>query len=375
MSDQVNKTTLAMAEKGYLPDKLLRLGIRQLLSQRLSSLISATYGTGDQYVREFVEQMAERPIADCTDEANDQHYELPTRFFEHVLGPQLKYSCALWPEGTESLADAEEDSLAETAARAQIQDGMDVLELGCGWGSLSLWMARHFPNARITAVSNSATQGDFIRQRATDAGLSNLRVITADMNDLVSGESEFNNRLIADGAFDRVVSVEMFEHMSNWPRAFETVSGWLRPEGKLFLHVFCHKTTPYLFADEGDDDWMARYFFSGGIMPSNDLAERVADRTAHLSLETQWRWDGTHYAKTCDAWLANMDTKKSEIMPIMTDVYGDDADIWWNRWRMFFMACSELFAWRRGDEWWVGHYLIGKDLDKAMKANDETEAA
>jgi cyclopropane-fatty-acyl-phospholipid synthase len=285
------------------------------------------------------------PIALVPDLANAQHYEVPAAFFEQVLGPHRKYSACWWGEGTGSLQQAEAQALEITCERAGLDDGQDILELGCGWGSLTLWMAERYPGARITAVSNSGSQRAFIEARAKEAGLANLRVITADMNELATEQR-----------FDRVVSVEMFEHMRNWRLLFERVHDWLRPGGRFFMHIFCHRSTPYFFEDQGPTDWMSRYFFSGGLMPSDALPLRLQD---DLVLVSRWRWNGRHYERTLNAWLATMDARRAAILPILAETYGQDqSELWWQRWRIFFMACAELFGYDKGQEWWISHYLF-----------------
>jgi cyclopropane-fatty-acyl-phospholipid synthase len=336
-----------LTESGYVPDGLIRHGIRGLLKQRLSEINASEPGKTAEQQQTFIEAMNESAIALLTHKANEQHYEVPQSFYQDVLGPHLKYSCCYWPEGTTSLATAEQEGLSQTCEHAGIEDGMRILELGCGWGSLTLWIASRYPNCRITAVSNSSSQGDFIRNNAREIGLNNVEIITADMNDFKT-----------DKQFDRVVSVEMFEHMRNYKKLFRRISDWLTPEGKFFMHIFVHKTTPYLFEDRDNSDWMSRYFFSGGMMPSDDLPLFFQQ---HLQIEKRWRWDGTHYQKTSEAWLQNLDSRKDEIWPVLEQTYGHDfAKMWFMRWRMFFMAVAELFGYRDGGEWFVSHYLFSK---------------
>lgn len=334
---------IAAIERGLVPDMLTRAGIRRLCRTRLRELDAP--GSAAR-AAEFVASMRIGPIAPLPEKANEQHYELPPEFFSLVLGPHRKYSCCHWSAGTTSLADAEEESLAITAERAELRDGQEVLELGCGWGSLSLWMARQFPASRITAVSNSAPQRRFIESAAAERGLTNLRVVTADMNDFT----------IDVGRFDRVVSIEMFEHMRNYERLLGRISQWLRPQGKLFVHWFCHKSHAYPFETTGEDDWMGRYFFSGGLMPCEDLLGRFG---RDLKATKTWRWSGIHYQRTADAWLANLDAGRSEALRILAGVYGPaEAGRWFQRWRVFFLAVSELFGFAGGDEWFVSHQLL-----------------
>lgn len=321
-----------LAERGLVPLPLLRAGIKRLLERRLGEARKAPP------LEAFVRTLEQSPIALHTEAANEQHYELSPTFFEQVLGPRLKYSGALWPEGVTTLGEAEEAMLDLTAARAGLADGQDVLELGCGWGSLTLWMARRFPASRIVAVSNSAPQRAFIEARAPK----NVRVITADMNDFDIAER-----------FDRVVSVEMFEHMRNYRELMRRIRGWLRPDGRLFVHVFCHLRHAYPFETEGPDNWMGRYFFTGGLMPSIDLLPRF-DRD--LELEAGWLVDGHHYALTARAWRTNLEARREEVLPILAQAYGAEAERWYHRWRLFFLACEELFGYRKGTEWMVAHY-------------------
>jgi len=341
-----NNLAIDLTEQGLVPDQLIRHGIRRLLKQRLTEIHADDAEQVARDKQDFIEAMRQAPIAPLPELANQQHYEVPTEFYRRVLGPRLKYSSCYWPDGVETLADAEIAALELTCQRADIHNGMDILELGCGWGSLTLWMAEHYPRCNIVAVSNSATQGEHIRSEARLRHLNNVTVLTADMNDFQ-----------IESKFDRVVSLEMFEHMRNYPALFERLSGWLKPGGRFFMHIFTHRDAPYEFEDNGPSDWMSRYFFSGGIMPSDDLPLYFQD---HLKLVGKWRWEGTHYARTLNGWLANMDARKSELMPLFQDTYGLAARQWWMRWRMFFMACAELFAYERGQQWWVSHYLFEK---------------
>lgn len=337
----LTQTANELAEKGFVPDPLLRTGIRRLCGQRRNEIRSRS----DADLAAFVAKMNASPIALVPEIANEQHYEVPAAFFEAVLGTHRKYSCAYWGDGAARLDEAEEAALAVTCRRAKIEDGMDVLDLGCGWGSLSLWIAGHYPGCTVTSVSNSASQREFIEQEAVSLGLSNIRVITADMNDFTCQQR-----------FDRVVSVEMFEHMRNYAALFERICAWLKDDGLFFMHIFCHKSAAYEYVDNGPADWMSRHFFAGGIMPSTDLPARFQQ---HLVLEDQWRWGGQHYQRTAEAWLANMDRRKARIMPILEATYGAaDCRRWWMRWRIFFLAVSEMFGMDGGREWGVGHYLF-----------------
>lgn len=340
-----------LLESNKVPDFMIRRAIRGLLKQRLTYTQTESLNQ-QQYLTEFVEQLKHSPIAVNTLEANEQHYEVPTRFFQYVLGEHLKYSSGYWDNKafeTNRLAlnHSEEVMLQLTCQRAQLQDGQRILELGCGWGSLSLYMAAHYPNSPITVVSNSATQKTYIDQAAKSRGLINLTVVTADMNDFQTEES-----------FDRVASVEMFEHMQNYQKLLDKISHFLKPEGKLFVHIFTHKDHPYLFEIKDDSDWMAKYFFTGGMMPSANLLLYFAE---HLYIEQQWQVNGTHYQKTCEAWLSEMDLHRSEIMPLFVQTYGQqNARKWWVYWRVFFMSCAELFGYNQGHEWFVSHYLFTK---------------
>ncbi len=325
---------LLLAERGIVPTGLLRLGIRRLLAQRLAQ--EARGGLAEA----LAEQFETGPIALNPEAANEQHYEVPPEFFEIVLGPNLKYSSAYWPEGTRTLGDAEAAMLALSCERAEIADGQEILELGCGWGSLSLYMAHRFPASRILAVSNSAPQRSHIEARAPR----NLEVVTADMNDFQTGRR-----------FDRVVSIEMFEHMRNYRELFDRIAGWFRPGGKLFVHVFCHRHYTYAFETEGAGNWMGRQFFTAGLMPSFGLLPRF-DRS--FSLEHSWIVAGTHYQRTAAAWRESLERNKKSVLELFARSYGDGSRTWYHRWRLFFLACEELFAYRGGSEWLVGHYLF-----------------
>jgi cyclopropane-fatty-acyl-phospholipid synthase len=332
--------TIRFAESAPLPDFALRLGIHALVARTQRSLGALP----ESYEAQFARKMAAFPIAENTTEANEQHYEVPAEFFALVLGPRRKYSSCLYLREDQTLEGAEVDALHETAKNAALADGQDILELGCGWGSLSLFMAESYPNARITSVSNSHSQRRFIEEEASKRGLANLRVVTADMNAFQTS-----------GTFDRVVSVEMFEHMANWHGLLARVRGWLKPEGKLFIHIFTHKAQPYRFDRNDKSDWIAQHFFTGGIMPSHGLIRQFPDLVA---VEREWQWSGWHYSRTAEHWLENMDRSEARVMEIFRAVYGEHAGLWKNRWRMFFLATSGLFGYGNGKEWGVSHYLL-----------------
>lgn len=343
-------------ERGLVPDRLTRRAIRRLCDERLQIEGARYRGDADFPDDTFARSLQSGSIALGTDKANEQHYELPSEFFEAVLGPRRKYSCCYWPAEATSLADAEEAALRITCERAQLADGQDILELGCGWGSLTLWMAERYPHSRITAVSNSRSQRDFILAEAKRRGAVNLHVVTADMN----GFDPKNAGALR--AFDRVVSVEMFEHMRNYEELLGRIATWLKDDGKLFVHIFCHRQLNYPFETEGSSDWMGKYFFTGGMMPSFNLL-RQFDRD--LRVTRDWMWNGIHYQKTADAWLDNLDRQYDDVLPILVRTYGaKDARRWFHRWRMFFLAVSELFGYSSGEEWFVAHYLMEKPRRK-----------
>ncbi|VGO21159.1 SAM-dependent methyltransferase [Pontiella sulfatireligans] len=332
---------MELAEKRKMPDIAIRAGIRKLLRDRLklekaknhSGQLEALYG--------FIDMMKSGPVAVATDTANEQHYEVPSELFQTFMGPHLKYSSGYWPSDATTLEASEAAMLELTCKRAGLEDGMDILELGCGWGSLSLWMAQQYPNSKITAVSNSNSQRKFIHAR----GFKNLNVITADMNEFAT-----------DRKFDRVVSVEMFEHMRNWPELLRRISGWLKDDGRLFIHIFVHRELAYLFNEIGQNNWMAENFFKEGMMPAEELLPMC---NGHLEVERHWHVNGRHYAKTLRAWLNRIDQNEKAAIAILEPQHGkEEARLQFGRWRIFFMACEELFGCREGEEWYVAHYLL-----------------
>ncbi len=328
-------------ESGLIPDAVIRFFIRLRLAKKLKEEKNKPAA-----LENLLPVLSSGPVAVNTAEANEQHYELPPEFFEAVLGSHLKYSCGWWPEGVCELDASERAMLDLYIERAQLAGGQEILELGCGWGSLSLYMAEKFPDSRITAVSNSSGQRMFIEGRARSKGLSNLKVITANINELN-----------LEGTFDRIVSIEMFEHMRNYRELFRRVASWLKPEGLVFIHIFCHKKHAYLFSHEGQSDWMGRYFFTGGLMPSLNLPDLFPE---DLKVLKRWSVNGRHYEKTSNAWLSKMDRQRGKIRPVFEKTYGAQASRWWIYWRVFFMACAELFGYAGGEEWLVGHYLLKK---------------
>jgi cyclopropane-fatty-acyl-phospholipid synthase len=338
------RTAFALLDRDVVPDRLIRAGIRRVIASRLRELGSPDDATALARRREFARRISAGPIAVATANANAQHYEVPTEFYRLVLGRHLKYSSGCW-DGARTLDDAEARMLAITAERAALADGQRVLELGCGWGSLSLWMASRYPASRVVAFSNSATQKAWIDAEARRQRLSNLEVVTADIN-----------HFDASGTFDRVVSVEMFEHLRNWRALFERIVRWLTPDGRMFLHIFTHRRQSYVYDARDASDWMATHFFTGGIMPGDDLIYEFDDV---LKVESHWRVNGRHYQRTAEAWLANLDRHRAQAWPILIQTYGAEAArTWWVRWRVFFMSCAELWGWNRGEEWGVSHYRL-----------------
>ena len=349
--DWATGLAISYMEKGLIPDTIVRAGIRRLCSVRLVELQDSIGVDEVKSEKQYALKLRQSPLAVSTSDANRQHYEVPSDFFELTLGDRRKYSCAYWGSGVSNLNAAENAALDISIDRAELKDGMSVLELGCGWGSLTLAMAARFPNATITAVSNSKTQKSYIDSKAREFGLRNVQVLTRDVSKVDDFVSEF-------GAFDRVVSVEMFEHFRNYEQLLKRISRCLNPDGKVFVHIFTHRKYSYFFDVDGEDNWMGRYFFTGGQMPGKDLFKQFRD---DLLIEKQWVWDGSHYAKTSDAWLGNLDANREKALKLMEVTYGkSDAKVWLQRWRIFFMACSELFGYSSGSEWFVTHYLFGK---------------
>lgn len=338
---------LQLAEKNLIPDWLIRKGIKELLKDRINELNSGNLESQQRKKIQFVRNMNLSPIAVDTDLANEQHYEVPAEFYNLALGKNKKYSSCYWGETTKTLDDAEKLGLNITCEHADLQNGQAILELGCGWGSLTLWMAKKYPRSTITAVSNSNSQREYIESEAKKRKLTNINVITCNMINF-----EIKKK------FDRIVSVEMFEHMRNFKILYKKISQWLKKDGKFFKHIFVHKKDPYLFEIKDENDWMSRYFFSGGMMPSLDLPLYFQD---DLKIERQWAWDGYHYAKTARGWLKNTDKNKKQIIKLFSQCYGQhQAKLWLQRWRIFFMACEELWRFDNGQEWMVGHYLFNK---------------
>jgi cyclopropane-fatty-acyl-phospholipid synthase len=336
----VVSTIIGTAERVPLPDAIIRAAIHRLCSRTATRLAEGNTES-DAW---FADEMAARAIAEYTDEANDQHYEVPAAFFANVLGPNRKYSCCFYKEPASTLQEAEEEALRQTIMHADLADGQSILELGCGWGSLALSVARWFPHAQVVAVSNSNSQREYIEGEANKRGLTNLRIVTSDMNVFEPGQK-----------FDRIVSVETFEHMLNWRELMTCVRSWLKADGRFFVHIFTHRSGSYLFDRADGEDWIAPHFFSGGVMPSHHLIRQYADL---FLVEKEWRWSGTHYQRTAHDWLARFDTHRDRIEPILRKVYGHDTGLWMRRWRWYFLATAGLFGYAEGSEWGVSHYRM-----------------
>ena len=341
------KQLIQLAEKGILPDSMIRLGIKNLNRIRLNRAKEMEREALEMEQQEWLETLKGSPVALLPEKANEQHYEVPPEFFELVLGKYLKYSSGYWGKTINTLDKSEEAMLMLTCERANLKNGHSILELGCGWGSLTCFMAKKFPESKIVAVSNSNDQRNFIDKKCKDLGFNNVKVIKADMNDFSTDER-----------FDRLVSVEMFEHMRNYGELLKRIHGWLKKDGKLFVHIFSHTDLAYQFEDKGDADWMAREFFSGGQMPSHNLLLHFSD---HMKIESTWRINGMHYEKTSRAWLRMMKKNKADILKIFSKTYGkENAKLWFQRWRIFFISCEILFGFNGGTEWGVSHYRFKK---------------
>jgi cyclopropane-fatty-acyl-phospholipid synthase len=340
---------IGFAERGLVPDAALRSGIRRLCAQRLKEVTAGGSSAQQDRTQQLIEQLRHSPLAIHTDAANAQHYEVPAAFFQHCLGPRLKYSSCYYAKGTETLEEAEAAMLELYGQRAELWDGQHILELGCGWGSLTLWMAERYPHSRITAVSNSHSQRAHIQTQCHRRGLTNVEVITCDVN-----------RLTLDNAsYDRCVSVEMFEHVRNHEMLMARIANWLRPGGKLFVHIFANRHVAYPFETSGSDNWMGRHFFTGGLMPATDT---LLWFQRDLHIEQSWWVDGTHYERTANHWLANQDSHRKEVLRILAQAYGAPlAALWFQRWRMFWMSCAELFGYANGQAWLVSHYRFARN--------------
>lgn len=335
-----------LAEMGWVPDGLIRLGIQRLCSKRLKELALIPDG-----IEKHIAILKNSPLAVEVDSANQQHYEIPAEFFQVILGPNLKYSCGYWSSKTTTLSESEEASLQIVVDRAQIEPGMKILELGCGWGALSLFIAKKFPESQVVSISNSRSQKKFIESRAQAERIRNLQILTCDVAKLEGLEK-------THGLFDRVISIEMFEHFLNYEKLLERIHSWTSDNGKLFAHVFSNKTHAYLFETEGGHNWMGKYFFTGGQMPSHSL---LPSFDQHFTAEKTWIWDGSHYQKTSEAWLKNLDYHKTDVKRILAQLYGaNESKRWLGRWRIFFLAVSGLFGFDSGTQWGVSHYLFSK---------------
>lgn len=344
-----NQALYKFLETGIVPDWVIRAGIRHMLQTKIKEETSSTAEMALTRRLRFVQELKDSPIAIEQDAANSQHYEVQAGLYQLTLGPRLKYSCCYFVDDNvdNDLARAEEDMLRLTCERADIRNGQKILDLGCGWGAMSLWLAANYPESQITGLSNSHSQAEFIRGLAKEQGLNNLKIITADI-------SKFES----EAKFDRIISVEMFEHMKNYQKLLRKLSQWLHEDGKLFVHIFTHKEFQYHYEDKDGSDWLTRYFFSGGTMPSDGLLLYFQD---DLTIENHWRVNGRHYEKTANAWVVNMDKNKNAVMSVLEQTYGKgNQQRWWMYWRMFFLACAELWGYKDGEEWMVSHYTFSK---------------
>lgn len=335
---------VSLVERGRVPDVLVRQGIRTLLEKRLLTQDKGSSEANRAAQDGFAASLCRGPLALAVGERNRKHYGLPAAFFREILGPRIKFSCCLFPEGVDDLDRAEEAMLAETCSRAGIEDGMSILDLGCGWGPLALWIAENYPACRITAVTADDRQREWIETLCADRGITTVRAVAGDLADFRTEE-----------LFDRVMAVELLEYLHNWREALARMAGMLKPDGKLFVQHFSHRRFAYPYESEGEDTYLGRYFFAGGLMPSDDLLSRFQE---DLELVDQWRIHGIHYRKTADAWLARLDSRKSAVLPLLREVHGSEGSVWLQRWRLFFMACSEMWGYRNGEEWGVSHYLL-----------------
>ena len=334
----MTKFLLSIAEVGLIPDVFIKTAVRFITKKRLNES-----GIHENKLN-VIKSISEGGIAEKTDDANEQHYEVPPEFFKYALGKNLKYSCSFFDK-TDSLDEAEKYMLELYIERADIQEGHDILDLGCGWGSFSLYVAEKYPSVSITAVSNSKDQIAFIQNEAKRRGLFNIKASKMDVNNLD-----------LDNKFDRIVSIEMFEHLRNYKLILNSLNSLLKPDGRLFVHIFCHKELTYFYEIKNNYDWMTKYFFEGGIMPSQDIFKYFDDK---LEVINQWDVNGNHYAKTCKAWLNNHYKNKDKILDIF-DKHYDKPKIWFNRWRIFFLSCETFFAINNGKEYFVSHYLLKK---------------
>ena len=329
---------LSLAESGFIPDVLIKIAARYISNRRLSEQ------SDDDNKDKIISVLSRGAVAEKTYDANEQHYEVPPKFFNYVLGTNLKYSCSLF-DNVDSLDDAEESMLKLYIDRADIKDGHEVLDLGCGWGSFSLYVAERYPDINITSVSNSSDQITYIKNEAQKKGLSNIKAFKMDVNN-----RELNKK------FDRIVSIEMFEHLRNYKLILNYLNHALKPDGKLFIHIFCHKKLTYLYEMKNNLDWMTKYFFQGGIMPSKDIFQYFEGK---LEIINQWDINGNHYSKTCKAWLNNHYKNKKKILDVFK-IHYDYPKIWFNRWRIFFLTCEAFFALNDGKEYFITHYLFKK---------------